>query len=74
MAKDKDDFYCIEMLKAGLTESGMSAGQRAFSIIVGIFGTIIVDPVHWGIKVLGINDENPAPDPDDPTNPSNMNY
>jgi len=55
--KEKDDAYCFDLLKESLSpNSDLSVGARVGCGILGLFGTIIVDPVKLGMKALGIQD------------------
>lgn len=75
MGKNDDDGgYCFDLLKEGLTGSDMSGMERGWCIGVGLIGTIVVDPVIWISKKLGIKSEPQDYNPGDPTHPFNQNY
>ena len=60
--KEKDDAYCFDLLKESLSpNSDLSVGARVGCGILGLFGTIIVDPVKLGMKALGICNSNDLP-------------
>ena len=69
--KDDDDYYFVDLLKESVTDSDMPVGGRIATGILGLFGTVLIDPIKYGMKKLGIKDENPGPDPSDPTDPRN---
>lgn len=76
MGKHDDDEggYCFDILKEGLTGNDMSGLERGWCIGVGLVGTVVVDPVLWITRKLGIKGEPQDYDPGDPTHPFNQNY
>ena len=69
--KDNDDFYFVDLLKESVADSDMPVGGRIATGILGLFGTVLIDPIKFGMKKLGIKDENPGPDLSDPMDPRN---
>lgn len=66
--------YCFDLLKEGVTAKGMSGGERAWCISIGLIGTLVADPIIWAKKKLGIQETPQEYDPNDPTHPFNQNY
>ncbi len=73
MARKNDEVYFFDLLKLGITDSSMSVGGRAWSILVGAVGMVIADPVMFIFNKLEIKENRPY-DPDDPNGPCNTNY
>lgn len=69
--KDDEDVYFFDLLKASVTDSDMPVGGRIATGFLGLIGTVVADPIKLGMKALGIKDNNPGPDPSDPTDPRN---
>ncbi len=76
MAKTgKDDASCFGLLKDALNPNeDLNAAARVTFGVIGIVGTVTIDPVMKLFRFFGIRDDNPAPDPNDPSAPSNQNY
>ncbi len=74
MSKDDEGGYCFDLLKAGLTDRDLSGWGRVWAIGTGLIGTIVVDPVLWVSKKLGVESKSQDYDPGDPTHPFNQNY
>lgn len=75
MKKNEDNIYFWDLFKCAFDrDEDLSAGARIFLGVIGLVGTITADPVKRVFNALNINDDHPAPDPDDPTAPCNQNY
>ncbi len=75
MSKDNDKGgYCFDLLKEGLTDRDMSGLERGWFISVGLIGTLVVDPVLWVSKKLGVKNNPQDYDSGDSTHPFNQNY
>lgn len=68
---EKENFYFFDLLKESIRDSEASVGGRIVTGIIGLVGTVVVDPIKLGMNALGVKDENSGPDPSDPTDPRN---
>ncbi len=67
--------YCLSLLKEAFsTKEDYSAGERVWMGVIGLVGGVVHDPVKAVMNALDVDDSNPAPDPDDPSNPCNQNF